>query len=56
MWHSSLTSESGGDELALLSSILIQISSLYKPQIKGLDLIRLRVDAMTPTLSLIELM
>ena len=56
MWHSSLTSESGGDELASLSSILIQISSLYKPQIKGLDLIRLRVDAMTPTLSLIELM
>lgn len=53
--YSSPTSESGGDGLALLSSILIQISSSYKPQIKGLDLIRFRVDGMTVSLSLIEL-
>lgn len=49
------SSESRGDGLALASLILIQISSSYKPQIKDSDLIRFRVDGMTVSLSLIEL-
>ena len=40
---------------ALLSSILIQISSLYRPQIKGLDLIRFRVNGISCVSRLIKL-
>lgn len=49
------SSESRGDGLAFASLILIQISSSYKPQIKDSDLIRFRIDGMTVSLSLIEL-